>query len=179
MNSHLQHSLWEQRNSFAVLNAHLGPDYRKNYLPNGNDTSDAKTTVVYQMGSVPPGSTYDLPAILREHFVRMRATRVAIRRMITWRYFKRYSPRDMEKGVLWRILDLQGVYSTWYIGSSVSFESVKSVMEYNRMLIRMFIDPTQQWCHFWGDVIKNVMRRNLILWCNVMSMALGLKSVSN
>ena len=63
-----------------------------------------------------------------------------VRRTITWPYFKRYSTTDIEKGVLWDIIDMQGKYGMWYLGSSVSFESVKSVMEYDRMLLRLFLD---------------------------------------
>ena len=64
--------------------------------------------------------------------------------MITWPYFKRYSTTDIEQGVLWKIIDMQGKYGMWYLGSSVSFETVKAVMEYDRMLIRMFLDGTGQ-----------------------------------
>ena len=41
----------------------------------------------------------------------------------------------MESGILWRILELQGRYGMWYAGSSVRFESVKSVVEYNKILV--------------------------------------------
>ena len=64
--------------------------------------------------------------------------------MKTWRYFLHYSAAHMEQGYLWRILEMQGKYGMWYIGSSVSFESVKSVVEYNKLLVRNMIMPKKE-----------------------------------
>lgn len=50
----------------------------------------------------------------------------------------------MTKGYLWRILEMQGKYSMWYIGSSVCFESVKSVIEYNELLVRNMQRPSER-----------------------------------
>ena len=69
-----QHAVWAQRDSYAVNNGHHGPDYTKNLLPNGDDASPYKTSVVYQFGSEAPGAqndpnpAYDLMAIMREQF---------------------------------------------------------------------------------------------------------------
>ena len=51
-------------------------------------------------------------------------------------YFYRWNPYEMEKGNPWNLFEIQGNYRTWYIGASVSFESVKDVMGYNRLLLR-------------------------------------------
>ena len=40
------------------------------------------------------------------------------------------------KGNHWDVFALQGFHRTWYAGASVCFESVKSVMEYNNLLLR-------------------------------------------
>ena len=42
----------------------------------------------------------------------------------------------MQEGRLWDVFSMQGRSRTWYIGSSVSFESIRSVMEYNNLLVR-------------------------------------------
>ena len=42
----------------------------------------------------------------------------------------------MMKGNHWDVFALQGFHRTWYAGASVCFESVKSVMEYNNLLLR-------------------------------------------
>ena len=39
-------------------------------------------------------------------------------------------------GRIWDVFSLQGTERTWYAGASASFESVKSVMEYNKLLLR-------------------------------------------
>ena len=59
-------------------------------------------------------------------------------KQVIWSYFPRYSKEDLADGVLWNIYDLQGKYNTWYLGSSVCFESVKSVVEYNLLLLRNY-----------------------------------------
>lgn len=46
--------------------------------------------------------------------------------------------QDLSECSPWDILPLQGQDNIWYIGSSVSFESVESVMDYNNLLISTF-----------------------------------------
>ena len=50
----------------------------------------------------------------------------------------RWSPEEMTAGYLWDTFEIQGTKRTWYAGSSVSFESVRSVMAYNKLLLRQF-----------------------------------------
>ena len=45
----------------------------------------------------------------------------------------------MQAGRLWEVFSVQGRSRTWYIGSSVSFEAIRSVMEYNNLLIRNMV----------------------------------------
>jgi len=67
------------------------------------------------------------------------ASSVEILQTISWEYFYRWSPQEMEDGALWKMFDIQGKRKTWFIGSSVSFEAVRSVMEYNSLLLRNMI----------------------------------------
>jgi len=58
----------------------------------------------------------------------------------------RWNPEEMTAGYLWDTFEIQGTKRTWYAGSSVSFESVRSVMAYNKLLLRQFdkknmVDP--------------------------------------
>ena len=64
------------------------------------------------------------------------ASSVEILRSISWEYFYRWSPQEMQEGRLWDVFSVQGRSRTWYIGSSVSFEAIRSVMEYNNLLVR-------------------------------------------
>eukprot|EP01083_Nonionella_stella_P037990 103503_1 len=53
-----------------------------------------------------------------------------------WQYFPHYSSESIQKGYPWIVRDeMQGKYNnTYYIGSSVCFESTKDVVEYNIQL---------------------------------------------
>ena len=66
------------------------------------------------------------------------ATDIEIISSVSSDYFYRWNAYEMEKGSPWKVFEMQGSYRTWYIGASVSFESVKGVMEYNKLLLRQF-----------------------------------------
>jgi len=51
-------------------------------------------------------------------------------------YFPRWTSTELTQGRLWDIFSLQGKHRTWYAGSSVCYESIKSVMEYNKLILR-------------------------------------------
>ena len=81
---------------------------------------------------------------LTDHFVDgFNATSVQILQTIPWEYFYRWSPEEMQEGRLWQVFERQGRSRTWYAGSSVSFESIRSVMEYNNLLIRNMVPHSQ------------------------------------
>ena len=142
INKKRQHSLWAQRDSYASLANLHGEAYRLGQYPGGEDGLLMKTAVTYQMGDSAPIYT-ELRHKLMESLTELHASSVNVGFMKTWRYFPRFSGRDLEEGMLWRILEMQGKYGTWYIGSSVSFESVKSVVEYNKLLLKHYTIPTQ------------------------------------
>ena len=66
----------------------------------------------------------------------MGAKKLEILHSISWDYFYRWSPEEMEAGRLWDVFRLQGSNGIWYSGASVSHESIRSVMEYNNLLLR-------------------------------------------
>ena len=66
------------------------------------------------------------------------ATDIEILDTLTWQYFYKWNPDELTQGNHWKVFDIQGINRTWYAGASVSFESVKSVMEYNKLLLRQF-----------------------------------------
>lgn len=75
------------------------------------------------------------------HFQKTGASRIDFIKQKVWKYFPHYSSKDLTDGILWDILEMQGKYKTWYIGSSVSFESLKSVLEYNKLLLSLMKKP--------------------------------------
>lgn len=54
-------------------------------------------------------------------------------------YFYHFDMEGLANRYPWRILELQGSRKTWYIGCSVSFESVNDLVSYNDMLIDRFL----------------------------------------
>jgi len=57
----------------------------------------------------------------------------------TWDYFHRWSPAEVRQGRHWDVFKNQGSGDIWYAGSSVVFETVRSVMEYNKLLVRQMV----------------------------------------
>lgn len=52
-----------------------------------------------------------------------------------WDYFPRFTSDAIQAGAPWTLIEKQGIRSTWYIGSSVSFESVEAVLEFNHFML--------------------------------------------
>ena len=85
-----------------------------------------------------------LNEILVNHYVNgFNASSVEILQTISWPYFYRWSPEEMEKGRLWQVFNMQGKERTWYIGSSVSFEATRSVVTYNDLILRNMVPQDQ------------------------------------
>ena len=75
--------------------------------------------------------------IVRRHYEKgFNATEIEFLDTVTWQYFYKWSPNELAQGNHWKVFDIQGTKRTWYAGASVSFESIKSVMEYNKLLLR-------------------------------------------
>ena len=123
-----------QRDSYSAINEFTGPLYQNATYPMSKDNSSFMTTVNYIMAKTKQSKT-ELIRKFIEQKQHLKANLALIFKMEQWRYFPRYSEEDMESGILWRILELQGKYGMWYTGSSVCFESVKSVVEYNKILV--------------------------------------------
>ena len=74
---------------------------------------------------------------VRKHYVDgFHATDIQFIHTKEWEYFYKWSPEELEKGNHWKVFNIQGKHGIWYAGASVSFESVRDVMEYNNLLIR-------------------------------------------
>ena len=138
-----EHSVWAQRDSYASVKGYEGPDYQNKVYPSGNDGKPLRTTVVYQYGKSRPDKQ-ELHEILTSHLKNISASKVSIQQTKIWTYFPRFNPSPIRNGILWDILELQGRYGMWYAGSSVIFESVKSVVEYNMLLVSMMVPPSHK-----------------------------------
>lgn len=135
VNEKREHSLWAQRDSYATLTGQYGEAYRNGSLPDGPDGLFIRTGIAYQYGKTKPRNKYCLKKTLTDSLKATGASKIQIMRQKIWEYFPRFSPDDMANGALWDIFKMQGSRRTWFSGSSVNFESVKSVMEYNKLLV--------------------------------------------
>ncbi|XP_060075497.1 uncharacterized protein LOC132555163 [Ylistrum balloti] len=138
INNKEESSIWVHRDSYSSLNYITGENYTRGEFPDGPDNKYVQSSVYYQFSKQNPDRT-TLTKKLKDHI--MNVEQATIENVIsrkTWNYFPRYSVSDMASGILWDIFDIQGEHNMWYIGSSVSFESVKSVVEYNNLLLRQF-----------------------------------------
>ena len=133
-------TVWAQRDTYAAVRNFPADEYMAGMTPSGDDNSPVRTTIVYQMSDDCP-SRIQLYRNLRRSLKSLGATYVNVLKMKTWRYFPRYSTDALSDGALWKILKLQGRYGMWYIGSSVCFESVKSVVEYNELILKNYRTP--------------------------------------
>ena len=101
------------------------------------------------------------------------ASSVEILRTISWEYFYRWSPEEMQEGRLWDVFSVQGRSRTWYIGSSVSFEAIRSVMEYNNLLVSNML-PHDQFYQSWSVVIIYLINHIFVInWTNHEVLKLG------
>ncbi len=53
-----------------------------------------------------------------------------------FRYFPKWSIEDVADGIHYRMFDMQGWYGVWFIGGGMTWDSTKSCMEYNNLLLR-------------------------------------------
>ncbi len=124
MNKKRDRKIWAARNSYESIN--------------GRDAQAAEDAVrsyiTYQSRAYRPSDAETRLNVV-EHFKSRQAKSVAIVKHEIWKYFPHFPDEDIVNGVLWDILNMQGEKKMWYIGSSVSFESLKSVIEYNKLLV--------------------------------------------
>lgn len=100
------------------------------------ENEDEKTAYVVQLGE-DYSNEKELNAALIEHYTKgFNASDIEILNTISWSYFPKWNPEEASKGRHWDVFEMQGLKKTWYAGSSVSFESVKDVLEYNNLLLR-------------------------------------------
>jgi hypothetical protein len=60
---------------------------------------------------------------------------IEVLEQVPWAYFWHFGAQDIEGGLPWDLLELQGRHKTWYLGASSSFESVNDVVNYNLMML--------------------------------------------
>lgn len=55
-------------------------------------------------------------------------------------YFPHWSQKEIQAGLPWDVLDIQGRNRTFWIGASTSFESLRDVLNYNLLIMDRFFD---------------------------------------
>lgn len=92
--------------------------------------------VVLQVGNkttVP--SIYEVQSELKCHYELFNAKDIEIVHTRTYKYFPRWNVAETGAGYHWDMYDLQGQNNIWFIGGSLSFESVHHVIGYNQLLL--------------------------------------------
>lgn len=56
-----------------------------------------------------------------------------------WDYFPHFDNNAIQAGYPWKILSEQGTKHSWYIGSSVCFETINTLMNYNHLMIDKYL----------------------------------------
>ena len=78
-----------------------------------------------------------LNRIARQHYEKnFNSTSIEFLITKNWEYFYHWDTTELAKGNHWKVFNIQGSHRTWYAGSSVIFETVNAVMEYNELLMR-------------------------------------------
>ncbi|XP_033763411.1 polyenoic fatty acid isomerase-like [Pecten maximus] len=140
INSKVDGSVWVKRDSFNSLQYNTGANYTDNLYPGADGRFD-QTSVYYQFTRENPDKD-ELENELREHIEQREGAEVLnLLRVFVWDYFPQFSVADIASGITWDIFEMQGKYGMWYAGSSVYFESVKSVIEYNNLMFRQYELP--------------------------------------
>ncbi|XP_062618213.1 uncharacterized protein LOC134279817 [Saccostrea cucullata] len=129
-------------NFYHAQNNITKEDHRLGIRENGPERNPQETQMYYQYGYEKPwakDTDFMIQSKLAAFLKKFRKTNPRILEQIKWGYyFPRFSAEDADRGYLWDILDMQGQFNTWYIGSSVYFESMESVIEYNNLLMSLF-----------------------------------------
>lgn len=137
----LSYSMYASISFYHAKNNITGDDYRLGIRENGPDGRSQETAMYYQYGLENPWAK-DIDSMIQSKLFtilkRFDKTNPRVLEQIKWGYyFPRFPPPAADRGYLWDILDMQGQFNTWYIGSSVCFESFESVVEYNNLLMKL------------------------------------------
>ena len=134
MDRKLQHGVLGEVDVIGVMaDGSRTAEGKERYVRNNHKT---RTVYTIQMGREGVDRE-EVNNILDTHYREgFNASQVEILNTVSWSYFPRWSPAEAAQGRHWQVFDIQGSNNMWYGGSSVSFESVKSVLEYNNLLLR-------------------------------------------
>lgn len=113
---------------------HANVNYQRDLNPAANSSLESFSILQQSRLELPK---LKLNNILEEFYEKgFGANSLEILRTINWEYFYRWTPEEMAEGRIWQVFQMQGKSRTWYSGSSVGFESVRSVVSYNNLLLR-------------------------------------------
>jgi len=133
---HNNGSIVSSIDTINVMNRRNNIVYQLNLYPNGNDNTKVKSAVYTQFTDVPYPSAASMNAKLTQELKAMGSTSTTIIDTKIWRYFQHYTAEDLTNGIWYKILKMQGSNHMWFIGSSIWFDSIKSIFDYNEILAR-------------------------------------------
>ncbi|XP_061190232.1 uncharacterized protein LOC133198102 [Saccostrea echinata] len=141
----VEYSVYRMINPHQAVNNVTGRDYQLGSRENTDkDGSVYETSVYLQLGKASPWNKYVDAHIQRKLFQHLRDFNKAnpqVVQQVKWGYyFPNFPSEAITGGAVWDVLDMQGMYITWYIGASVSFDAIESVLEYNHLLLKLFFN---------------------------------------
>ncbi len=113
-----------------------GPPYR--HVPQMR-----RVCVAYQYGEEPRDDTR-IARLFEERMAQIGARDVKILTRELFEYFWRYEQEDIDTGLPWRAQDLQGLNRTYYIGSSLCFESGRHVILHNLQVFQKYFSAAAE-----------------------------------
>ena len=132
---------------YAAYNNITGPTYKQGLIAGGLDGLNIQTSLYLQAGRTDPRIPIvmkDIDTKFGKYLKTKRRTPYKIVRKFITPYFTRFPIPDLDKGILWDVLDLQGTHDTWYIGGSVTIDAAGAVIQYNDKLLRSYVPPGRQ-----------------------------------
>ncbi|XP_062595005.1 uncharacterized protein LOC134256377 [Saccostrea cucullata] len=130
----VEYTVFRTINPHQAVNNVTGRDYQMGSRENRDpDGSVYETSVYVQLGKANPWNKYvdvDIQRKLFQHLRDFNKASPEVVQQVKWGYyFPNFPSEAITGGGVWDILDMQGMYNTWYIGASVSFDAIESVLE--------------------------------------------------
>lgn len=129
-------NIWvtESAKTKGVFNNERTQTCRDGVVSGGNDGDCSKKVKVNQQGT----RKSDKHTISQNDFPHTNMSEDVKKKICS--SYARFSPADMSAGILWDIFDIQGARRTWFAGSLVVVDSLRSVLEYNMQLVSKMTD---------------------------------------
>merc|ERR1711937_20106 len=127
--------------TYANNRGNEGITYRLNSFQNSadlNDQNQRRKGAVYTQLSKGEPNIATANAVLRNYLQARNGQNVAIQKTVVHKFMPMYTDKDLNNGILYKILKMQGKNNIWYLGKSAFFDDIVSSMAYNKFILQKF-----------------------------------------